>query len=68
MLPRLPSKVVFGVLLSSEGAFSKKRKVNVYITNENRDQELKYQHVTSRHGCHVTRMFKNSQKIKQNFL
>lgn len=68
MLPRLPSKVVFGVLLSSEGAFSKKQKVNVYITNENRDQELKYKYVTSRHGCHVTRMFKNSQKIKQNFL
>lgn len=50
MLPRLPSKVVFGVHLSSEGAFSKKRKVNVYITNENRDQELKYKYVTSRHG------------------
>ena len=40
MLPRLPSEVGFGVHLSSEGAFSKKRKANVYITNENKDHEL----------------------------
>ena len=40
MLPRLPSEVGFGVHLSSESAFIKKRKANVYITNENKDHEL----------------------------